>query len=795
MRENLLLITAVGLFGFLATLLSIPFFQRTAIRYKILSYPGGRKNHDNPTPLLGGISIYLPFAIVFCVVYSIVLAGSPLAGRLENTQMLSLFLGTTFIHALGTYDDIASISWKTKLAGQLCAIGILLLGGHTVATATLPFIGPVDFGWFGHLIFLTSILTITNGINLIDGMDGLAGGICFFAAITSAIIGLFKGDLFTALAACTISGSLLGFLRYNFPPASIYMGDGGSLMLGFLLGTLATSCAAISPGQRSGTMGMILIPFLPFGIALLDVILAVIRRWVTGRRIFLADADHLHHRLMERFGKPRQVAVILYFFSALLSAMTLVLVLGPRSELAVRFIVVAGTIWLVVVVAVLRLYRVGTLSKTLENRPHLQFLSSYHGFMSKRISRAQSLDELISLLESGVRDLECDSVDVFYGDRVIKSWMNPRKAHEEAPRIEGEKNFDGLRFHVRWVFPIHESETYQNYLLLTWYRVVNELESRIHTFAGKSRLYEWMTDKKYAHPNEPAMATALSAAATTAEKPFDLEPSSAPFYVVTVNYNSGDHLKRLASSLVSMKYLKELIIVNHSGPESIGRLDAPFPIRIIHQKNLGYGAGINRGLLEISEPAAVTLACNPDITIVNPEVMREAIAYLIQNTTVACLFPTLVDLKFLPVHSCRQFYTLKTLLAVRIPWLRNNPPNFLREHFYMNKEGTEPFEVDWGSGAAMLFKNVFFPEPLSFDEKFFLYFEDVDLCTKAWQHGLPVVFFPKMVCLHDAHRQSHHKLSFFIRHVLSLVRYVRKYQGLPKRELLLRNSQTSGHLC
>lgn len=707
--------------------------------------------------------------------------------RLESRQMLSLFLGTTLMHMIGTYDDVVSMGWGKKLIGQICAVGILSLGGHTVATATVPFIGPVEFGWFGILLFVFSILAITNGINLIDGLDGLAGGICFFAALTSAIIGLFKGDLFTATVAFTISGSLLGFLRYNFPPASIYLGDGGSLMLGFVLGTLATSSAAISPGQRSGTMGMILIPFLPFGIALLDVILAVLRRWVTGRRIFLADSDHLHHRLMEKFGQTRKVAIIIYFFSGLLSAMTLALVLGPRSDLTVKFIAISGTVMLIVVVAMLKLYRLETLSKTLENRPHFQFLSSYHAFMSRRISRAESFDELISLLESGVRDLGCDSVEVFYGDRSVKKWTNPRKAHEGAPRYEGEKNFSGMRFHVRWIFPTHESESYQKYLILTWYRVINELEARLREFADGSRLYEWMAEQRYALPNKYILHAQFLALPRNDEKAVPLESSSIPFpfYVVTVNYDNYEDLRELIVSLLPVKYLKRLIVVNHSGPRSQGKLEAPFPITTIHQENRGYGAGLNRGILEIPETDAVALLCAPGVTIVNPEEIREAVTYLEQNPTVACLIPTLVDPKFRSTHSCRQFYTFKTLLASRVPWLRTNPPRFLREHFYMAGSGMEPFHVDWGCAAAMLFRKSFFPHPLSFDERFSSYFEDVDLCSRAWQEGLEVAYYPKLVCLHNDPNRGPGHFMFFVRHIADMFRYIRKYQGLPDRTRLL----------
>ncbi len=212
--------------------------------------------------------------------------------------------------------------------------------------------------------FVLSILAITNGINLIDGLDGLAGGICFFASLTSAVIGLFKGDLFTATVAFTIAGSLLGFCDTIFPLPP-YNWEMVAASCSIRPGDSATSCAAISPGQRSGDHGHDSDPVSPFGIALLDVILAVLRRWVTGRRIFLADSDHLHHRLMEKFGQTRKVAIIIYFFSGLLSSMTLALVLGPRSDLTVKFIAISGTVLLIVVVAILKLYRLETCQRLL----------------------------------------------------------------------------------------------------------------------------------------------------------------------------------------------------------------------------------------------------------------------------------------------------------------------------------------------------------------------------------------------------------------------------------------------
>jgi len=487
MVEMSTLMLLAGPLGFGVTFLCVPLVRRIALTYGVVDHPGGRRLHEKPTPLLGGTAIFVPFALIFGFYSYLGLSGAIPDGQPDRLQMVTLFLGALWMLILGTVDDVIGIGWNKKLVGELVAVAILMYGGHSVSKATIPFFGLVDFGWWGMPLFAVTVLTITNAINLVDGLDGLAGGICLFAAIASGIIGWSKGDLFTATVAFTISGSLLGFLIYNFPPASIYMGDGGSLTMGFLLGTLATSCSAMSPGQRSGTMVMVLLPFLPFGIALLDVILAVLRRWITGRKIFLPDADHLHHRLMEKFQRPRRVVVILYSFSALLCAITLSVVLGPKSDALTAFLVISGCLIIGVVVAVLRLYRIEHLAKAIENRPHFQFVSSYRAFMTAKLRRVRSFEELIALLQTGIPELGFDSVEVLNHGQTMRVWVNPTKLHPESPRVCSERTFDGIGLAVRWIAPTHESESYQKFLHLTWYGLLTEFGSRMEQLAVEER--------------------------------------------------------------------------------------------------------------------------------------------------------------------------------------------------------------------------------------------------------------------------------------------------------------------
>jgi GT2 family glycosyltransferase len=152
---------------------------------------------------------------------------------------------------------------------------------------------------------------------------------------------------------------------------------------------------------------------------------------------------------------------------------------------------------------------------------------------------------------------------------------------------------------------------------------------------------------------------------------------------------------------------------------------------------------------------------------------------------VGCLVPVLVNRDLQPIHSCRKFYTLGTVFASRVPWWGTHPPRFLQDHYYMIRETDGPFDVDWGSGSAMFVRTSLFPSRVRFDENFFLYFEDVDLCTQMWLQGIVVRCFPGLVCCHYEQKQSHRELRFFVQHVSSLLKYVTKDRGLPRRERLL----------
>jgi UDP-GlcNAc:undecaprenyl-phosphate/decaprenyl-phosphate GlcNAc-1-phosphate transferase len=455
--------------GFITTFFAIPPLARLASRYGLVDQPSFRKIHDRPTPLCGGIAIFIP-AVVTLVLFTAFDYFDYLTLGRSRLRLITLIIASMWIFCLGIIDDRQQLSWKQKLLGQCAGILILILGGHSVRIATIPLLGPIDFGVAGPVVFGLAVLVVTNAINLIDGLDGVAGGICLFASLVYGIVGYFKGDLFACALGFVLSGSLIGFLPFNFPPARVFLGDAGSLTLGFLLGTLATSYAAtMFPGQRSATFWVMLAPFFPFTIALLDVVIAITRRWIRGGRIFLPDSDHLHHRLLAEFKSPRLAVGVIYAISLLFAALSVILTLTSEPSFSFTHYGLIVVCTVVLSAIILKSYRVDHLSQVLIDRPAFRFLDAYRNFMSARVQRSKTEEELIGLLQSGVRDLQFDSVEVSWnGNGPIASWARPAKAHAGAPRVIIRKDFEDLGLSIRATLPTHNNEAYQKYLQSVW---------------------------------------------------------------------------------------------------------------------------------------------------------------------------------------------------------------------------------------------------------------------------------------------------------------------------------------
>jgi UDP-GlcNAc:undecaprenyl-phosphate/decaprenyl-phosphate GlcNAc-1-phosphate transferase len=279
--------------------------QKAAIAHGLLVPPvSDRHLHTKPLPRIGGVGIYLSFlitVIAFCAI--------PKWGKqIFTPRMLVGFLvATCAIFLMGACDDLRSLRPKTKLIFELCAAAFLYFAGFGLHDLDLS-VGGYPLGKpLGFVLTVMWILLITNAFNLIDGLDGLAVGSALLSVIVVIATSLVLHNDLVTMLSCALFGTLLGFVPFNFHPATIFMGDSGSLFIGFALGALSLT----GWSGRPTVMGTV-VPILCFGLPILDVTLAVARRFLKGQPLFRADADHVHHKLLRRGFSQQRAVLVLY---------------------------------------------------------------------------------------------------------------------------------------------------------------------------------------------------------------------------------------------------------------------------------------------------------------------------------------------------------------------------------------------------------------------------------------------------------------------------------------------------
>lgn len=277
---------------------SIPNVIRLAHRIGAVDKPEQRKVHSRIMPRLGGLGIFSAFFIVL------------MFGVQVSDQILGIMVGGLVIFLVGMLDDMYQLPALIKLLGQCLAASLAIHYGVVVSFVTNPFNGPIDLGYLGIPLTFIWIVGITNAINLIDGLDGLAAGVSAIAAATMGYVAYTQGQQEMFVAAFILVGAILGFLPYNFYPARTFMGDGGSNFLGFILG-----CLAIMGLTKSTAVISLFVPIVILGIPIFDTFFAIVRRVGNKTPIFMPDKSHLHHRLMAIGYGHRRTVLIIYAIS------------------------------------------------------------------------------------------------------------------------------------------------------------------------------------------------------------------------------------------------------------------------------------------------------------------------------------------------------------------------------------------------------------------------------------------------------------------------------------------------
>ena len=316
----------LGIAALVLALVFVPLAMKLAYKIGAVDKPNARKVHTKIMPRMGGLGIYLEYIIVV------------LATQKMNMQLAGLLLGSTILVVLGIFDDMKDLNAKFKLLIQILAAVIVMAFGVRIEFMTNVFGGEAIYLDILSLpITLLWIVGITNAINLIDGLDGLAGGIATIAALSMAVVGWIYGQYLMASMAIILAGATMGFLRYNFHPAKVFMGDTGSLFLGFNLSVLAIMGVA-----KSVTFISLAAPVLVLGVPIFDTFFAILRRKMNHKPIFAADKDHLHHRLLGMGFSHRKTVLIIYAISFFLAlSAILITYLSTAEAVAVVAIVLS----------------------------------------------------------------------------------------------------------------------------------------------------------------------------------------------------------------------------------------------------------------------------------------------------------------------------------------------------------------------------------------------------------------------------------------------------------------------
>ncbi|MFT3913254.1 MAG: MraY family glycosyltransferase [Anaeromyxobacteraceae bacterium] len=413
-----------------------PLVRNLALRRGWLDHAlSARKVHGRPVPRLGGVAIVIGF---YVPLLALLLANSEVGRRFwaDRTNAIALLAGGLAIAVLGVWDDLRGMKAGLKFTIQF-AVALFLFGmGARVTEITNPFGDPIQLGWLALPFTVLWITGVINAMNLIDGLDGLAGGVALTAISTTFVIAAWRGEPLMMLFAATLAGAVAGFLFYNFNPATIFMGDAGSMFLGFVL-----AATAIMKNQKSSTAVAIVVPIIALGIPIADTFLAMVRRMMKGVPIFQADRAHIHHRLMELGLSHRQAVLVLYGASVALGVVAL------GMSFVTTGLQAAGLLLGMSVVIFFALRRLGYLDlsraqRLLETRRRNLDRRASVRRAGEALRTAESVEEIWGIVRGASRELGASGVAL--------RLAGPRALAGSEPFEDGFEEAEGPLFRARY---------------------------------------------------------------------------------------------------------------------------------------------------------------------------------------------------------------------------------------------------------------------------------------------------------------------------------------------------------
>ncbi len=327
--------TTAFFLSLLVSLLLVPVVRNVSIRLNLVDNPerSRRTIHQRLVPRTGGIAIFIAFTLPLIGLF-FVQSGVGGVFTADYRMAITLLIGSFAIGFIGFMDDIRGLKASHKFLLQSLVAIFSYIMGFKIQTLTIPFIGVLDMGIFAPVITLLWIVGIINAINLIDGIDGLAAGVAFFVCVTNFIFGFSQNNAIICLISAALGGALLGFLYFNFNPASIFMGDTGSMLIGYILAT-----SSLWSSMKKGTTVALLIPIISLGLPIMDTFVAMFRRVILKRPIFSPDRGHIHHKLLQKGYSQKKTVSILYGISILFALIAIFSYFGNSLQVGISLLV------------------------------------------------------------------------------------------------------------------------------------------------------------------------------------------------------------------------------------------------------------------------------------------------------------------------------------------------------------------------------------------------------------------------------------------------------------------------
>ena len=321
---------------------AFPLVTRIAMAIRAVDYPGGRRSQKEAIPRLGGVAIAAGIAAGAALPN--LLLWRQWGDKVTPLDMVALLGGTMMVFLVGVGDDALGLSRLKRFAVQVAAASVVVYAGWSFQNLYVPFRGTVPLGFVGGLVTIVWIVGVTNAINLLDGLDGLASGVAAIIGSSLLVFGCIQGNILMVVVTAAVVGACLGFLRHNWAPARIYMGDSGSLTLGFLLAVMSLHASI-----KGAATVAILVPLLALGLPVIDTLLVMAVRFVetpqgsyAGRfaRMFQADRNHLHHLMANVASERKKIVLVIYLVAACFCIMALIVSVSRSAVLGTALVVV-----------------------------------------------------------------------------------------------------------------------------------------------------------------------------------------------------------------------------------------------------------------------------------------------------------------------------------------------------------------------------------------------------------------------------------------------------------------------